>query len=152
MSKHCGVPGLRLGYCYTVNRPALERLRRELPVWNINSLAEYFLSLLPPTDADYHRARKRLMRDMAAWQAALSRIPGFHVYPSGCNFLLVKAENGWTARRLQETLLRRFKLYVRDCSNKVGMDRYHIRVASQGAAKDRKLVRALRAISRETVP
>jgi threonine-phosphate decarboxylase len=41
---------------------------------------------------------------------------------------------------------------VRDCSNKVGMDRYHIRVASQGAAKDRKLVRALRAISRETVP
>ena len=34
-------------------------------------------------------------------------------------------------------------MYVRDCSNKVGMDNFHIRVASQGREKDAKLVNAL---------
>jgi len=32
---------------------------------------------------------------------------------------------------------------VRDCSNKIGMDDFHIRVASQGAEKDSRLVEAL---------
>ena len=31
-------------------------------------------------------------------------------------------------------------MYVRDCSNKIGMDEFHIRVASQGREKDSKLV------------
>jgi histidinol-phosphate/aromatic aminotransferase/cobyric acid decarboxylase-like protein len=39
-------------------------------------------------------------------------------------------------------------MYVRDCSNKVGMDRFHIRVASQGREKDAKLVEALKAVMR----
>jgi histidinol-phosphate/aromatic aminotransferase/cobyric acid decarboxylase-like protein len=46
-------------------------------------------------------------------------------------------------------LLERFHFYVRDCSNKVGMDDRHIRVASQGRAKDIKLVRALKVLARE---
>jgi len=35
-------------------------------------------------------------------------------------------------------------MYVRACSNKVGMDGFHIRVASQGRQKDARLVEALR--------
>jgi len=38
-------------------------------------------------------------------------------------------------------------MYVRDCSNKLGMDAYHIRVASQGRDKDARLVEALRALT-----
>jgi len=51
MSKHCGVPGLRLGYCYSDNLYLLNRLRRFIPTWNLNTLAQYFLSQLPATDA-----------------------------------------------------------------------------------------------------
>ena len=65
MSKHCGVPGLRLGYCYSANLYLLNRLRRFLPTWNLNTLAQYFLSLLPATDAAYHEGRKRLIGDVA---------------------------------------------------------------------------------------
>jgi threonine-phosphate decarboxylase len=54
MSKHCGVPGLRLGYCYSGNLYLLNRLRRFIPTWNLNTLAQYFLSQLQATDADYH--------------------------------------------------------------------------------------------------
>jgi threonine-phosphate decarboxylase len=146
MSKHCGVPGLRLGYCYSGNLHLLNRLRRFIPTWNLNTLAEYFLSLLPPTDAAYHEARTHLMADVRWLYAALQSIRGIDVYPTGATFILFKVTMGMTAGQLQSRLLEQHHMYVRDCSNKVGMDDRHIRVASQGRDKDSRLVEALRAL------
>lgn len=148
MSKHCGVPGLRLGYCYSGNPYLLNRLRRFIPTWNLNTLAQYFLSLLPSTDAAYHEGRKRLISDVRWLQGALHSIPGLDVYPTGANFVLLKIKSGMTAAELQRRLLEEHQMYVRDCSNKVGMDNLHIRVASQGRGKDARLVEALRALLR----
>lgn len=146
MSKHCGVPGLRLGYCYSENLYVLNRLRRFIPTWNLNTLAQYFLSQLPATDGEYHKARKRLIEDVAWLQEALASVPGIEAYPTGANFVLFKLGNRWTAAELQARLLEDHLMYVRDCSNKVGMDVYHVRVASQGRAKDARLVEALRTL------
>jgi len=148
MSKHCGVPGLRLGYCYSDNLYLLNRLRRFIPTWNLNTLAQYFLSQLPATDAAYHQARKRLIGDVRWLYSALQNIPGIDVYPTGANFVLFKIKGGQTAAELQARLLRDHRMYVRDCSNKAGMDQFHIRVASQGREKDARLVDALRALVR----
>lgn len=148
MSKHCGVPGLRLGYCYSENPYLLNRLRRFIPTWNVNTLGEYFLSLLAPTDTAYHEARKRLMGDVRWLYEALTAIPGLHVYPTGANFVLIKIKIGMTAAELQARLLNEHKMYVRDCSNKLGLDDRHIRVASQGREKDGRLVEALRQLTR----
>lgn len=147
MSKHCGVPGLRLGYCYSPNLYILNRLRRFIPTWNLNTLAQYFLSLLPATDADYHEARKRLIGDVHWLACELGTIPTLEVYPTGANFVLFKIKNGTTATELQRRLLEEHRMYVRDCTNKIGMDRFHIRVASQGRTKDARLVAALRALT-----
>jgi len=144
MSKHCGVPGLRLGYCYSANLYILNRLRRFLPTWNLNTLAQYFLSLLPDNDAAYHESRKRLIDDVRHLQEDLRTVPHLDVYPTGANFVLFKVENGITAKELQTRLLVEHEMYVRDCSNKLGMDAFHIRVASQGREKDTRLVEALR--------
>jgi threonine-phosphate decarboxylase len=147
MSKHCGVPGLRLGYCYSSNLYVLNRLRRFVPTWNLNTLAQYFLSLLPSTDAEYHQGRKRLIEDVRSLYQALKSIPRLDVYPTGANFVLFKICNGTTATELQARLLSDHGMYVRDCSNKLGMDAYHIRVASQGREKDARLVEALRKLT-----
>ena len=146
MSKHCGVPGLRLGYCYSANLYILNRLRRFLPTWNLNTLAQYFLSLLPDGDAAYHEGRKRLIGDVKQLYDDLRTMPQLEVYPTGANFLLFKVQNGMTARELQMRLLVEHEMYVRDCSNKLGMDAFHIRVASQGREKDKRLVEALRTL------
>lgn len=143
MSKHCGVPGLRLGYCYTENDKLISRIRPALPTWNVNTLAQYYLSLLPETAADYHAARKRVIDDIRWLSAELNQLPNCTVYPTGANFVLLRIENGMTGKELQLSLLQDYKLYVRDCSNKQGMDHYHIRIASQGREKDEKLVKAL---------
>jgi histidinol-phosphate/aromatic aminotransferase/cobyric acid decarboxylase-like protein len=146
MSKHCGVPGLRLGYCYSANLYILNRLRRFLPTWNLNTLAQYFLSLLPGADAAYHEGRKRLIGDVKHLYEDLRTNPHLEVYPTGANFLLFKVRNGMTANELQTRLLVEHDMYVRDCSNKLGMDAFHIRVASQGREKDSRLVEALRTL------
>ena len=146
MSKHCGVPGLRLGYCYSANLYILNRLRRFLPTWNLNTLAQYFLSLLPDTNAAYHEGRRRLIGDVTHLYNDLRTIPSLEVYPTGANFVLFKVLNGMTANELQTRLLDEHEMYVRDCSNKLGMDRFHIRVASQGREKDARLVQALRTL------
>jgi len=143
MSKHCGVPGLRLGYCYSSSERIIGELRNSLPTWNINTLAEFYLSLLPATDADYHASRLRVLQDVRHLYAGLTQIDGITVYPTGANFVCFRVDSGMTARQVQRRLLVEHGLYVRDCSNKVGMDRYHIRVASQGAESDRRLVEAL---------
>jgi threonine-phosphate decarboxylase len=147
VSKHCGVPGLRIGYCYSGNLYLLNRLRRFIPTWNLNSVAHYFLSLLPATDAEYQEARKRLIGDVRWLYEALNATPGIEPYPTGANFVLCKITSGLTAAEVQARLLTEHLMYVRDCSNKIGMDRFHIRVASQGRDKDARLVDALRALA-----
>lgn len=148
MSKHCGVPGLRLGYCYSGNQALVDRMRTALPTWNVNTLAEYYLSLLPDTDSEYHESRLHVLEDVRHLYAELQELQGFRPYPTGANFILIRVENGMTARELQLKLLQEYQLYVRDCSNKQGLDKYHIRVASQGRTKDQLLIDALTAISK----
>lgn len=149
MSKHCGVPGLRLGYSYSSNPGFTSRLRRALPTWNINSIAEYFLRQLAATDGDYHASRTALIADVERLSAGLSAIPGLHVLPTGANFILIRIEADVTAAELQLELLRDHRCYVRDCANKLGMDDHHIRVASQGREADARLIAAARHIADE---
>ena len=146
MSKHCGVPGLRLGYCYSGNARMVAALRHSLPTWNLNTLAEFFLSQLPATDADYQTSRLHVIEDVRWLYAKLAGIDGITVYPTGANFVCFRIDNGVTARQLQRSLLVDHGLYVRDCSNKAGMDRFHIRVATQGRDADSRLVAALPAV------
>lgn len=148
MSKHCGVPGLRLGYCCTSNADYLSKIRTVLPVWNINTLAEYFLTQLKDTDKEYHVARKQVIDDVKKLYKELQEIDAYEVYETGSNFILLKIKNGANAYELQMQLLEEFGLYVRDCSNKVGLDKYHIRVASKGRDKDKLLVEALKKITK----
>ena len=151
MSKHCGIPGLRLGYGCSSNNDFLTTLRRLLPVWNINTLAEYFLTQLQKTDAEYHKARLRVISDVRFLYQELKKIEGFEVYPTGSNFVLLKSNCGLNATELQHILLEDYHAYIRDCSNKIGLDNYHIRVASQGKKKDKLLIDALQDISRKQI-
>ncbi|MDR1678822.1 MAG: histidinol-phosphate aminotransferase family protein [Prevotellaceae bacterium] len=148
MSKHCGVPGLRLGYCCSANAGFLAEIRRHIPSWNINTLAEYFLSQLKRSDSVYHHARLRVIADARCLYNELRKIDGIYVYPTGSNFVMIKLLFGMKAAELQQILLEEYYAYVRDCSNKTGLDIYHIRVASQGWKKDKKLIDALRKIIR----
>jgi len=90
-----------------------------------------------------------VMRDVQSLYEQLRRLDGFTVYPTGANFVLMRINGDYTARDLQMALLGGYRLYVRDCTNKVGMDDRHIRIATQGLEADRRLITALKQLSVE---
>src|SRR5664280_2833351 len=146
LSKNYGVPGLRLGFCYSRNRDLLRSINRLVPTWHLNILAEYFLTLLPGTKAEYEDSLRRVTSDVRLLQEDLATIAGLYVYPTGANFVLLRIEGDMTAAELQSGLLNGHRMYIRDCANKLGMDDRHVRVASQGRELDARLVEALRVL------
>lgn len=53
VSKSYGVPGLRLGILASGNIDIIKVLKQAVPIWNINSMAEFFMQILDKYKNDY---------------------------------------------------------------------------------------------------
>jgi histidinol-phosphate/aromatic aminotransferase/cobyric acid decarboxylase-like protein/choline kinase len=146
LSKSLGVPGLRLGYVFTLDRALADRVQDELPVWNANSLSEHLLEIILKHRTDLDVSIERTLADRDALAASLGELGIVErVYPSGANFLLVALTAGPDeARRLSDELLEQDNIYVKDVSAKLGGDRAHWRLAVRGQHDNARLCAALR--------
>jgi histidinol-phosphate/aromatic aminotransferase/cobyric acid decarboxylase-like protein len=142
LSKSHGIAGLRLGYA--VMSPLRARQIRGSSLWNLNAFAEWFCSLLsdPGYLRSYEGARRRYVRETRRLFGALGDLPGVRVFPSAANFALLELDR--PASEVATSLLTRHGVYVRDCSDKWGLDgdRF-LRVAARSASENRRIVAAL---------
>lgn len=130
LSKDLGVPGLRLGYAASNNQPLINLLRREMPIWNINGLAEYFLAILPKYRREFEESCSRVIADREYFYARLTDVPGIQVFPSSTNYFLVRLPPGCPSDELKKHLFINGNILVKDCSNKAGLQpRQYIRIA-----------------------
>lgn len=144
MSKDFGIAGVRAGYA--VMHP--ERVRGLLAngfLWNSNGLAEYFFRLYCREDfvAQYDIVRKQYILETQLFYRQLDKVTGLHAYPSMANFALVEVDRGWTADELTRHLLIRHGVYVRTCSDKIGLEGEFLRIASRGLADNQRIIDAL---------
>lgn len=144
MSKVYGIGGLRLGYLLTADSDLLERVRRELPVWNVNGPAESFLRLLPRYRDRFREACARVRADRDGLYRRLLEIAGLEVCRPDANFVLVRLPEPWRAEQMERLLLERHRMLVKSCSGKsmADGDRY-LRLASRSAAENGRLADAL---------
>ena len=56
ISKSYGVPGLRLGVLASSNLLLIDRVRKNVPIWNINSFAEFYMQIFNKYEQDYKQA------------------------------------------------------------------------------------------------
>ena len=145
LSKTLGVPGLRLGYVFSVDRQLGQRILNELPVWNVNSLAEHLLEILLKYRDDLDASIRQTVLDRERFAANLTTLRLVdRVYPSGANFLLVTLAIGAEpARRLADELLEQDNLYIKDVSSKFGDGRVYWRVAVRTPGANDRLCAAL---------
>jgi len=143
LTKTAGVGGLRLGYLLSTNAALTARLRQELPIWNVNGIAERFLELFPRFRDDFDRALQKGRRDRAALFRKLAEIPYLEPFPSQANFIFCRTRT--SARRLGQHLFEAHRILIRDSLNQASLtsDRY-IRVGVRGRADNDRLVAALR--------
>lgn len=56
ISKSYGVPGLRLGMAATSDMELINKMRKDVSIWNINSFAEFYMQIYGKYEKDYQKA------------------------------------------------------------------------------------------------
>ena len=145
LSKVFGVPGIRLGYAYSTDPKIVAAIRESLPIWNINSVAEYFLELLFKRRPELQASFQRTKDDRAAFAELLRRLKGVHeVYSSGGNFLLARLDaRVYPSPQIETDLLARYAIYVKDVSDRFEDDDTYVRVAVRTQEDHHRLIEAM---------
>lgn len=151
LSKIYGIPGLRLGYAVTGDPDRAAQLRRDVPIWSINSLAQYFLAEMPKYQQEFADSCDAVKRATRVLAAELGNIPYLHSYPTQANFVLCRLLNGLTSTELTRRLFDEHRIMINDCSSKAGLDNRYVRIASCSAEQNARLIKALHEIA-DTVP
>lgn len=144
ISKSYGVPGLRLGIVASADERLIGALKGDVAIWNINSLAEFYLQIVEKYKDDYARSLDKLRAERARFAAALAEVPHVRVMPSQANYLFVELTGAMGASELTERLLCERGLFIKDLSAKVVRDgRQFVRIAVRDQTDDDALVAAL---------
>lgn len=136
LTKDHGLAGLRIGYA--VGYPSvLVPLRAVRPPWNVNHYAQVAAVAALQARAYVEATLDQLARAVQQLRQELQD-QGWFVLPSVAHFFLVRVGQ---ATQVQQVLLQRFGLRVRDCTS-FGLPAY-IRVASLRPEENHRLLEAL---------
>ena len=129
LSKSLGVPGIRLGYLYSSSQETLARVSEDLPVWNVNSVAENYLEILLKHPVQLEDSLQRTVKRPRALRGGLAGIQFVdRVYPSGANFVLASLSVDREASASSSTSYSEIHLR-QDVSNKFEDGRSYWRLA-----------------------
>ena len=145
MSKDFGIAGIRAGYG-VMHADRVKRLLSNGYLWNVSGLADYFFKLYSekPFQAQYDIVRKKYIMNTLMFLSELNAIPNIKVYPSKANFALIEIQNGMSSFDFSMQLLVQHGVYVRDCSDKIGLDGAFIRIASRTFEENLKIISSIK--------
>jgi len=144
ISKSYGVPGLRLGIFATADVKLIAKMKKEVPIWNINSFAEFYMQIFGKYENDYKRACEKFIAERERFYEDLKQIDFLHVMPSEANYFLCEVTAKFTATELVHRLLEDMVL-ISNCSLKKNMKgRNLIRIAVKSKEDNQKLVEILK--------
>lgn len=143
-TKFFGVPGLRLGAVVSTDSAFHGYVQTYGVPWRINVMAEHYaISALEDkvyiaeTKAYVHRVRPELMEKIAS-------MPGFKVFDSQADYLLIHVLPEM-AERLEKGLLAR-QILIRNCKNYKGLGEGYFRIAVKSEAANERLVTAIQEV------
>ena len=147
MSKDFGVAGLRCGYML-MNHKHVSNFLSNGFLWNINGIAEYFFNLYSNDKflKEYEDCRKKYITETVFFLNQLKELKNINILPSKANFVLVELLNGLTSEEVSLNLLIDHGVYVRNCSDKIGLDGEYIRIAARSFEENQLIYKALKAI------
>ncbi len=147
VSKSYGVPGFRLGVLASGDLELVEKIRRDLPVWNVNSFGEFFLQVVDKYKADYRHACDLIAAERARFAALLADTGALDLYPSAANYLMCRLRNGVSARSLAERLLDGKRIIIKDLSGKRGFpEGQFVRLAVRDREDDDYFIKCFREV------
>lgn len=135
-TKFYAMAGLRLGYLLG-EEALLDRIAPFAPTWAVSAPAQTAGLAALTTQPDWGRKTRALIQTERQFLTQALTGLGLTVFPSDCNFLLVKSK-----RPLSEALLPR-GIFVRNCANFTGLDPCFFRVGVKQRQENHRLVETL---------
>lgn len=143
-TKTFAIPGVRLGYA-VCSAPMAERIRRELPEWNLSVFAQYAgraaLEAAAGGTSGYLTASVEMVAREREYLMAELESLGLRVFPSDANYILFQFRD----RELHQKLLDK-GILIRDCRDYHGLTAGFYRTAVRTHRENTALLRCLRNI------
>jgi histidinol-phosphate/aromatic aminotransferase/cobyric acid decarboxylase-like protein len=145
MSKDFGIAGIRAGYA-VMNAKRVSALLKNGFLWNVSGLADYFFKMYsdPIFQEEYDIVRRKYIMNTQLFMEDIKALKNIKVYPSKANFVLVELGNEVKSFNFTMSLLIENGVYVRDCSDKMGLDGNFIRIASRSFEENLKIIAAIK--------
>jgi histidinol-phosphate/aromatic aminotransferase/cobyric acid decarboxylase-like protein len=147
MSKDFGIAGIRAGYG-VMSREKVVALLSNGYLWNVSGLADYFFKVYadPVFQNAYDVVRKKYIMNTLMFLTQVNALGNVKAYPSKANFALLEVINGSSSFDFTLDLLIEHGVYVRDCSDKIGLEGQFVRVASRTFEENLKILAAIKSV------
>lgn len=151
MSKDFGIAGIRAGYGI-MSEEKVKTLLSNGYLWNISGLADYFFKIYSEREFNqqYEIVRKKYIMNTVNFLNEINKIEGIKAYPSKANFVLIELCESNSADFVIDLLVNH-GVYVRDCSDKIGLEGNFIRVASRTFEENLAIIEAIEDTLKNTV-
>lgn len=143
ISKSFGVPGLRLGIIASADERLIDFIKKDVSIWNINSVAEFYLQICEKYRNEYNLALEKFKMTRSRFMEQLKNIPNLRVLPTQANFVICEIMEGISAEKLCEDLLCHYNILIKDLSSKKGIDGQYIRIAVRTDEENNMLISAM---------
>ena len=123
----------------------MEKIRKEVAIWNINSFAEFYMQIFNKYEKDYLTACSKFIQERTLFYNELKDIPFLRVIPSQANYFLCEVTGRYTSQTLTQKLLEESNILIKDCGQKSAFaGRNYIRLAIRDREDNSKLIKKLR--------
>ena len=150
MSKDFGIAGIRAGYAVMNSRRVQELLLNGF-LWNSNGLSEYFFRLYTRDEflKEYEQVRVKYIKETQEFIKQLKQTPKIKVYPSMANFALIEILNGESSDDFVFNMLINHGIYLRTCSDKIGLNGEFVRLASRTKEENKYIIECFNTIKKQ---
>ncbi len=146
LSKDFGIAGVRAGYAL-MSEDKVSSLLSNGYLWNVSGLADYFFKIYSQSDfiKEYNIVRKKYIMNTLIFLTELNSVQNIKVYPSIANFALIELGDR-SSFDFYLDLLVDSGVYVRDCSDKIGLEGQFVRIASRTFEENLKIINAIKKV------
>ena len=149
ISKSYGVPGIRLGILCSADKDLIVKMKKVVSIWNLNSFAEFFMQIYTKYEKDYKVACEQFIKERDAFGDELRKISFLRVMPSEANYFLCEILPPKKANELVLTMLKKYNILMRDCSDKKGFDgKQYMRIAVRSHEDNARLLYAFKELDK----
>ena len=147
ISKSYGVPGLRLGILASADTDIISWMKKDVAIWNINSMAEFYMQIFNKYESVYREACSKFVAERKRFYNLLQQISYLRVIPSQANYFLCEVTSRYSSHELTELLLNRHDILIKDCNSKSGLEgKNYVRIAIRGPRDNDQLIDALKVL------